>query len=260
MLVAKDFRQRAWNNLSGKWGTMALATLIMSLITGTGAALAFIFIGGIVTLIITGPLTAGMCILTLHIVRASNVKIEMLFDGFKIFGKAFLLYILNGIFTFLWSLLFIIPGIIKTYSYSMSYYILLDNPELTANEARLRSIEMMKGNKWRLFCLHFSYIGWILLCGLTFGILTFWIQPYMQTAQAEFYQSLLPEAEPDTTVISADPFEHEASGESDFGGNNSNGNDSHNSYNGEKTDGSENGEESEQSKSRTDRAIDKLLQ
>ena len=130
MLVAKDFRQRAWNNLSGKWGTMALATLIMSLITGTGAALAFIFIGGIVTLIITGPLMAGMCILTLHIVRASNVKIEMLFDGFKIFGKAFLLYILNGIFTFLWSLLFIIPGIIKTYSYSMSYYILLDNPEL----------------------------------------------------------------------------------------------------------------------------------
>ena len=242
MLVAKDFRQRAWNNLSGKWGTMALATLIMSLITGTGAALAFIFIGGIVTLIITGPLTAGMCILTLHIVRASNVKIEMLFDGFKIFGKAFLLYILNGIFTFLWSLLFIIPGIIKTYSYSMSYYIFL---------------EMMKGNKWRLFCLHFSFIGWGLLTLLTFGILIFWVQPYMQTAQAEFYQSLLPETEPDSTTVNADPFAPDSNGGSDIGGNSSNRDPFDSADNSNTADGEPN---SSEQKSRTDSAVERLLQ
>ena len=258
MLVAKDFRQRAWNNLSGKWGTMALATLIMSLITGTGAALAFIFIGGIVTLIITGPLMAGMCILTLHIVRASNVKIEMLFDGFKIFGKAFLLYILNGIFTFLWSLLFIIPGIIKTYSYSMSYYILLDNPELSSNEARLRSIEMMRGNKWRLFCLHFSFIGWGLLTLLTFGILIFWVQPYMQTAQAEFYQSLLPETEPDSATVNADPFAPDSNGGSDIGGKSSESGDPFDSADNANTaDGEPN---SSEQKSRTDSAVERLLQ
>ena len=78
-----------------------------------------------------------------------------------------------------------------SYAYSMSWFILADDPNIPANEARKRSIEMMRGNKWRLFCLDFSFIGWILLSILTFGILLFWIRPYMQTARAEFYQDLL---------------------------------------------------------------------
>ncbi len=78
-----------------------------------------------------------------------------------------------------------------SYAYSMSWFILADDPNIPANEARKRSIEMMRGNKWRLFCLDFSFIGWILLSILTFGILLFWIMPYMQTARAEFYQDLL---------------------------------------------------------------------
>ena len=90
----------------------------------------------------------------------------------------------------LWSLLFVIPGIIATYSYSMSFYILRDNPDMDANAARKASIEMMKGNKWKLFCLELSFIGWMLLSMLTFGILLLWVGPYMETAKAAFYEEL----------------------------------------------------------------------
>ena len=72
----------------------------------------------------------------------------------------------------------------------MSYYILKDNPGMDANEARKASIEMMKGHKWQLFCLEFSFIGWIILSILTFGILTLWVGPYMETAKAAFYEEL----------------------------------------------------------------------
>ena len=89
----------------------------------------------------------------------------------------------------------IIPGIIKSLSYSMSYFILLDNPDMSANDARKESMEMMDGNKGRLFCLYLSYIGWYLLSILTFGILLFWVGPSVRTATAFFYQSLLPEVE-----------------------------------------------------------------
>ena len=191
MLKAKDLRHQAWNALKGKWGTMALCTLIYELILGACAGLSYVYIGGIAMLLLSGPLALGMVMLALNVIRGYAVKVETLFDGFKNFGKAFLLALINEIFIFLWSLLFIIPGIIKTFSYSMSPYILADNPGIEPNEARKQSMAMMKGHKWRLFCLEFSFIGWWLLCGLTLGILTFWVTPYVQTAIAEFYQDLL---------------------------------------------------------------------
>ena len=83
----------------------------------------------------------------------------------------------------------------------MSYYILADKPTLTATEIRHRSIELMRGNKWRLFCLEISFIGWWILCILTLGILSFWIIPYQQSAIAAFYQSLLPKVEATTPQV-----------------------------------------------------------
>ena len=185
MLKAKDFRQRAWTNLHGNWTTAVLSYLIMELIIGV---LAFTWIG---SLIVAGPLTVGFSLVTINVVRRNNPKIENLFTAFKDFARAFVLWIINTIFVMLWTLLLIIPGIIKSLSYSMSYYILIDNPDISANEARKQSMQLMHGNKWRLFCLNFSFIGWILLSILTFGILLFWVQPYMEVAHAEFYQSLI---------------------------------------------------------------------
>ena len=155
MLKAKDFRKQAWNSLSGIWGTMVIINLILMLISGVGA---------VVALIITGPLTLGMAQIYMSVIRKNRKpEIGQMFDGFSNFTNAFILAILNSILIYLWTLLFIIPGIVKTYSYSMSFYILADNPDMSPNDARKKSMEMMKGNKWRLFCLDFSFIGWELL-------------------------------------------------------------------------------------------------
>lgn len=191
MLKAKNFRQHAWSALGGKWGTMMVITLIVNLISGACSGLSVAGgIGAIVLLLITGPLNLGVAMANLKVIREQRVEIENTFDGFKNFGNAFLLSLINKIFIILWSLLLIIPGIIKTYSYSMSFYILADNPDMGSNSARKASMQLMRGNKWRLFCLDFSFIGWYLLGVLTFGILLLWVHPYHKAARAAFYQDL----------------------------------------------------------------------
>ena len=97
---------------------------------------------------------------------------------------------LQSIYILLWSLLFIIPGIIASYSYAMTEYILAEHLELSASEAISRSKQMMDGNKWRLFCLQFSFIGWSILCAFTLGIGIFWLTPYKQAATAAFYREV----------------------------------------------------------------------
>ena len=99
--------------------------------------------------------------------------------------------LLKDIFLCLWSLLFVIPGIIKSYSYAMVSYILADNPSLGAREAITLSRKMMNGNKWRAFVLDLSFIGWIFLSACTFGILSiFYVSPYMYSTHAELYNTL----------------------------------------------------------------------
>ncbi len=98
--------------------------------------------------------------------------------------------VLTRIFIFLWTLLLIIPGIIKSYSYAMTPYILEENPELTANEAIDRSRYMMRGHKFDLFWLQLSFIGWFLLALLTAGIGFFWFIPYYETSQSAFYEEV----------------------------------------------------------------------
>ena len=185
MLKAKDFRKIAWEKLSGNWTTAVLSYLIMSIITGL---LAFTFIG---SFLVAGPLSVGFSLVAINFVRKNNPQIENLFVPFNDFVRTFLLWIINNIFILLWTLLLIVPGIIKALSYSMSYYIIIDDINISANDARKKSMQLMEGHKWRLFCLYCSFIGWILLSILTFGILLFWVMPYIQVAQAEFYQSLI---------------------------------------------------------------------
>ena len=185
---AKDFRQRAWAALSGKWGTAVLASLVYVLLAG--AINAIPGIGSVASLVLTGPLYLGLVITMSKILNDEPAEVANVFDGFKNFLNSFVLYVVNTLFVLLWSLLFIIPGIIKSYSYAMSYYILKDNPNMSGDEARKASIEMMKGHKWELFCLEFSYIGWMLLSILTLGILTLWVNPYMEVAKVAFYENL----------------------------------------------------------------------
>ncbi|MDE5549458.1 MAG: DUF975 family protein [Clostridia bacterium] len=215
MYKAKDYRQKAWSSLKDKWGVIVVIQLIYLVIMAACGALSRYYIGALAMILLSGPLELGMNKVSLNVVRGEKVEVATVFDGFKDFSRAIVLQITNEIFIALWSLLFVIPGIIKTYSYSMSYFILLDNPEMSANDARKKSMEMMKGNKWRLFCLQFSYIGWILLSALTLGILELWVMPSMRTATAFFYQSLLPEVEVendgvDTSDLDSDIFDSNA--------------------------------------------------
>lgn len=98
--------------------------------------------------------------------------------------------LLQGLYVFLWSLLFVIPGIMAGYSYAMTSYILAEYPELTAGEAIERSKAMMYGNRWRLFCMQFSFIGWDILCMFTLGIGNLWLLPYKHAATGAFYREI----------------------------------------------------------------------
>lgn len=122
--------------------------------------------------------------------RQKEPEIGTLFGYFKHWKTAAVANLLQGLYVFLWSLLFIIPGIIAGYSYAMTNYILAEHPELTASEAIEQSKAMMTGNRWRLFCLQFSFIGWDLLCALTLGIGNLWLRPYKQAAEASFYREV----------------------------------------------------------------------
>lgn len=193
MKRAKELRAAAWEKKKGRWGMLALVFFIYSLIMAACAALSYVVVGAVAVLLLSGPLMLGFTMVCLAVSRRQGASLSKLFEGFSRFGDSLVLFLLMDIFIFLWSLLLVIPGIIKTYSYSMSYFVLQDRPDLTGNEARKRSMYLMRGHKWRLFCLDFSFLGWYLLSALTLGILAFWVTPYHMTARAEFYQELLAE-------------------------------------------------------------------
>ena len=116
--------------------------------------------------------------------------ISDLFSEFERFGQGFAQKFLRNLYTFLWSLLFIIPGIIKGLSYAMTPYLMAENPELSAQDAIRLSIQLMEGHKGDLFWLHLTFIGWDLLAALTMNIGYLVLNPYRNAAEAAFYRQL----------------------------------------------------------------------
>ncbi|MBO5233600.1 MAG: DUF975 family protein [Prevotella sp.] len=193
MRTSKEYRDMACESLSGKWGFGAIALIICWIIVGTPATVlnyqSDVQIGqlwGIAML----PLTWGYVVMWLDVVRKNEVNYGSLFDGFKDYLRIFLTLLLTGIYTFLWMLLFIVPGIVKCYSYSMTSYILKDNPDMKYDAAINESMRMMQGNKMKLFLLDLSFIGWFLLCILTLGIGLLFLYSYVNAAHAHFYEDL----------------------------------------------------------------------
>ena len=119
-----------------------------------------------------------------------NAAFETLFEYFSHWKTTTIARLLRALYVFLWSLLFIIPGIVAGFSYAMTDYILAETPELTADEAITQSKTMMYGNRFRFFCLQFSFIGWGILATLAFGIGHLWLTPYKQAAYAAFYREV----------------------------------------------------------------------
>ena len=145
---------------------------------------------GAVYFILGSIIKVGYAKFNLNLVDRLEGSFENLFAYFSDWKTTVAARFLQSIYILLWSLLFIIPGIIASYSYAMTEYILAENPELSASEAISRSKQMMDGNKWRLFCLQFSFIGWSILCAFTLGIGNLWLTPYKQAATAAFYREV----------------------------------------------------------------------
>jgi len=115
-------------------------------------------------------------------------SVKDLFSQFDRFSQGFLQAFLRGLYTFLWALLFVIPGIVKSFGYAMTPFLMAEDPNLTAKEAIKLSQERMMGHKGELFCLGLSFIGWSLLAALTGGIGNIFLNPYMNAAYAAFYR------------------------------------------------------------------------
>ncbi|RKN80619.1 DUF975 family protein [Paenibacillus ginsengarvi] len=188
MPTSSELRATARKSLSGNWLPAIGITLLFAIIIGV---LSYIpYIGGIAVLIVGGPLTLGLVTYYLKLVRGGKPGVELLFGSFDRFAPAFLVYLLVQIFVFLWSLLLIVPGIIAALRYSQSFYILQENPNIEPMEAIRQSKEMMVGHKGRLFVLYLTFIGWAILAAIPFGLGFIWLQPYIMTTQAAFYEDL----------------------------------------------------------------------
>jgi uncharacterized membrane protein len=184
-----ELRAVSRTTLSGNWMMAALATLVYLLIAGGISSIPVA--GSVLAIIVTYPLAYGFAILFLDLFREGKpIDIGKLFDGFKDFGRVWGTLILVAIYTILWTCLLIIPGIVKSYSYALTPFILKDEPELKYNAAIEKSMRMMDGYKMKLFLLDLSFIGWMILSILTLGIGLLFLQPYMNTARAAFYEDL----------------------------------------------------------------------
>ena len=252
---AADFKGIARNALQGKWPTAILAGYVASLLGAATAssdvsfyrsndstkalfqemqtpevwaqirtfviiALAILVVSMLISLIIGGAVKLGYAVFNLKLVDRKKVSLSDLFSQFHRFGAGFCMNFLTQLYTFLWSLLFVIPGIVKSLSYAMAPYILAEHPEMTAGGAIKESQRMMNGNKLRLVGLNLSFCGWVLLyvapllvgmwimtwsviqsgnwriflwlipCVLLVRIGSVFLAPYRETALAAFYREV----------------------------------------------------------------------
>lgn len=224
MKIAKEFRESARNALRGKWWDAVAAGLIASLLGALSSTPSFSFnfnigsdsslgntlppeelavimsifavVAGITTVVGIALFILGSIVLpgyakfNLDLIDGEKPRIGSLFNYFPNWKKALGANLLRCVYIFLWSLLLVIPGIIAALKYAMVPYIVAEDPEISPKEALEKSKDMMYGNKWRLFLLGLSFIGWAFLCIFTCGIGSFWLIPYQQAAYTDFYREI----------------------------------------------------------------------
>lgn len=227
-MLASDFRAAARRALAGKWVLAVVAGLIVGLLGGASSggpelkaeyhsgsgvnftfggvplspeaaawvagALAMLTLGAVVVALvyftIGGVVSVGYARFNLDLIDGGSPELGGLFAYFPYFKTALCARLLTSLYIFLWTLLLIVPGIVASYSYALVPFLLAEDPDLPAGEAISRSKDMMSGNRWRLFCLDLSFIGWAILCLFTFGIGKFFLSPYQEAARAAFYRDL----------------------------------------------------------------------
>ena len=184
-----ELRRMAREQLGGNiFSTNWLLMLVVAFIATAISSLSGEITLGIGSLVVIGATTYGTARATTNLARGQKANILDVFKGFtEGFGKTLLLGLMTSLFIFLWSLLFIIPGIVKSYSYAMAPYIMQDDPSKDWKQCLDESKAMMNGHKGQLFALHLSFIGWLILGLLCFGIGDLFVAPYINQATANFY-------------------------------------------------------------------------
>ena len=188
MIDRAELKARAKQMLSGNIGMLIVCFIIMAALEVVCNMIPLV--GPIASICVSGPLALGTAYIYLNLTRGYEPDVNILFSGFQRFVDALVLTLLIGIFTFLWSLLLVVPGIIKAISYSQAYYILAEHPEMSGKEALDASIEMMDGHKMDYFVLILSFIPWMLLCSITCGIALLYVVPYMNATLVNFHEAI----------------------------------------------------------------------
>ena len=188
-----EIKSLAKQQIKGKISILFVILLIIGAITAVATTiLGFIPVAGplVATIIITPAFMLSQIRIFQNLAKGKAPDVSDAFSGFDDFWSAFKVNFLVGLFTYLWTLLFIIPGIIKGFSYSMAMFILAENKGMSAREAINRSKTMMHGHKMDMFVLELSFIGWMLLGMVTLGIAYIWVMPYMSATYINFYNKI----------------------------------------------------------------------
>lgn len=197
MKTLSVYRAEACMALRGSWFGAALLFFVATLIGGLFNVGLTICFGSdavmsnatsLVGSLLFVPIAYGVCFAFLGQARQREMQIGDLFCGYN--KRVWSTMILWYVYLILWTLLLIIPGIIKSYSYSMTCYIMADDPDISGNAAIEKSMAMMSGHKWRLFLLDLTFIGWYILGVLCFFVGVFWAEAYRQQARVMFYETL----------------------------------------------------------------------
>ena len=212
-MALSTLRRQARQALKGKWGAAVLVMLVYFFLNTVVPTTIEIFASGgwnawmeqenpplaasIVNLLyslVLIPLGIAMYWVFLDVYRGQRLHVAHMFSTYTPVKRAVKLigtFILYSIFVFLWSLLLIIPGIIKALAYSQAFFLLKDHPEYSVLQAITESKKRMKGYKWKLFLLYLSFFGWGLLAILPLGIGLLWLIPYFYTSLAAFYEEFI---------------------------------------------------------------------
>lgn len=210
----QDYKNEALRALSGSWPHSLVATIIYLAILSFLALPSYMINfgitspsyisggSGIIFILIVYPMALGFTnsFRLLYETGDNRLTRNAFSLGFDNWIHNVLGMLLTDVFIVLWSLLFLIPGIIKCFSYAMTPYILVEHPEMSVNKAIDESIYLMDGHKFDYFYLALSFIGWIILSIMSFGIGFFWLIPYMQTTMAAFYADLKKEKNRETVL------------------------------------------------------------
>lgn len=186
--IKAQAREQLGNSIfSDKWLLMILALIIESILISVSSWIA---------ILTAGPLAFGFCRIMVSVRKGEDEKADCgkIFTGFtEAFGGSVILALVEDIFLFFWSCLLFIPGIIKSYSYSLSMFLLQENPNASFSEVHGKSKKLMKGHKWDLFVLDLSFIGWYLLGMLCLGIGVIFVAPYHEMARMNFCMDVIEE-------------------------------------------------------------------